>query len=322
MKRTRVVLLASLTALALILGCGSSEDPAAPETGLRLLALASDSPGQFDVFVFDLLSFSYRPVPGLNSLTANDLRPSISRDGSRLVFESDRPGAGGRDLYLYDLAGSQPGPALGINTSADETEPALTANGARIAFVRDTLGFKRIRLFDPVAGRYVPLPGLDTTAAFNDWAPAVDEDGSTIAFVSDRSGNADVLVYDASRVPPVIEHVWLGSASTDTEPALTPDGRYLCFASNRPGGRGDYDVYLFDLQAMGPIGLAVGANSVVDDRNPAINENASVLCFESSRPGSLGKVDVWNHSRSTGQTGQAAGQSSPLNELQPSLVWR
>src|SRR5439155_7741492 len=109
----------------------------------------------------------------------------------------------------------------------------------------------------------------------------------------------------------------------EVEPTLTPDGRFLCLASNRSGGAGGYDLYLYDLQDVGhPVPVSLDSlNTAHDERNPSISADGMIICFESNRDGGLGKTDIWTHNRGDGRTGQAHQLSSAGDDIQPSLKW-
>jgi Tol biopolymer transport system component len=303
-------------------GCGkSSTSPRVQPLGRHLLAYASDRNGTFDIFLYDLDGLTQYSLPGLNSATAAERRPSIGADAQVLAFVTDRgTGMGDLDILIYDLVTSQLAATPAINSAGREDEPAFTGNALSLLFVRDTLGVRRIRFFNGVSDRFVPLPGIDAPPGFSDWAPAPDITGARTAFVSDRNGNPDVFVYDATG-DSLLDLPDLVSDSTDTEPALTPDGRFLAFASTRTGGAGGFDLYLYDLQMKMFIPLVAGVNTAMNERHPTLSSSAAVISFESDRTDGIGGFDVWNHSRSSGTTGQGANQSSTTADVEPSMRW-
>jgi Tol biopolymer transport system component len=263
-------------------------------------------------------------LSGINSPTAPDLNPTISSDGRFIAFESNRGGAGGTDILMYDRLRAEFVQLGDANSPGREGEPAFTGDGARLAFVRDTLNARRIRLIDGASFKFIPLPGLDTVASYSDWAPAPNRDGSRIAFVSDRNGTADVFIWESDSSSRVLDLPELRSPDGDeVEPTLTPDGRFVCFASNRPGGVGGYDLYLYELQDLShPVTIPLDSlNTSHDERNPSISADGMIISFESNRDRGLGKTDIWNHNRSDGRTGQARELSSTSEDIQPSLKW-
>ncbi|KEZ99523.1 TolB-like protein, partial [Xanthomonas vasicola pv. vasculorum NCPPB 895] len=69
---------------------------------------------------------------GVVSTPANEARATLSPDGQRIVWASDRAGgAGGWDLWQAQLRGGrwQDARPLPINTAQDETTPLFSADG-------------------------------------------------------------------------------------------------------------------------------------------------------------------------------------------------
>ncbi|HYM81081.1 MAG TPA: hypothetical protein VEY91_06685 [Candidatus Limnocylindria bacterium] len=292
--------------------------------GSRLLLLVSDrnqSAGQFDIYLYDLDNLGFRQISGINAVNAADLNPTLSPEGRFIAFQSTRVGGvGGSDIYLYDRAIFNYTPLPGINTTADETEPFFAYNGRYLAFTQIERNFKQVRLLDGLPDTLIDLSGLNTSTS-NNSAPSPNNDALRIAFVSDRNGNDDVFVYDSAgdsllALPDLI------SPATDTEPWITPDGRFLCFASDRAGGAGGFDLYLYDMVALSFVTLAPALNTAQTERNPSLSNDGVVIVFESDRTGSVNNsMDLWNHDRNTGAIGQAPGESSSAADLQPSLHW-
>jgi Tol biopolymer transport system component len=79
--------------------------------------------------------------------------------------------------------------------------------------------------------------------------------------------------------------------SRDLDPTLTPDGRCLCFASDRASPPGNFDIYLVDLthRSLGAQ-LPPNLNTAGDERHPRISHSGSFIAFQSLSPDSTG----WN----------------------------
>lgn len=319
----RVALLA-FTIAAIAAGCGGEtvaplfDGPAGLGTR-RLIAFASDRgrpPGATDIYLYDVDALGLLSLQGLNSAAFPEREPAITDDARRLYFETDRTGTGDTDLYAYDLTRREMLALPGVNTGAAEGEPAPAADGRHLAFVRRLGAFRRIIMvhgWPPDSA--VSLPGLDSTAAWNDFSPACDSTGRRIAFTTDRAGQRDVMVWDrdSARVLALPE---LASPEDDAEPSITPDGRYVAFASNRPSVDGGWRIYLYDLAARAPVALP-GVGSDGDDRHPSLSADGQRIVFESSRTAGTARQDVWIYERATAQTRSTPSLASAADDIQP-----
>lgn len=302
-------------------GCAEETFPTPPDCSGRQMVVYARQPGAgaADIYLYDFASPGFHLLTGLNSDTEQDLDPAITNDDRFIAFERVLAG-GDVDIVLYDRCAAATLPQPGLNTPFPEVDPAFSHDGLRLAFARDSVDGSRIRLYDGDGSRLVPLPGIDTAGVHDDHSPAVDQSGNLIAFVSNRNGNSDVLVYDANG-DTLLALPDLSSSSEDVDPSITPNGRYLVFASDRPGGSGGFDLYLYDLQTTSFVALDAAVNTVETERHPSIEPSADRMVFESNRTGVQGASDLWLHARSA-HTTERAGASSAAADLQPYLVWR
>ena len=109
-------------------------------------------------------------------------------------------------------------------------------------------------------------------------------------FVSNRKSkgwtNPDALKGDVN------SKYWEGSAS------VSKDGRYLYFASNRPGGFGGIDIYRSEIQKNGTWGEAVNLGPTVNTRGnedaPQIHTDDITLFFSSTGHEGMGGYDIFS----------------------------
>ncbi|MCB0554480.1 MAG: OmpA family protein [Phaeodactylibacter sp.] len=124
--------------------------------------------------------------------------PSLSPDGNRLFFSSDRAGGfGGRDLYLSIFENGQWGPPINlgpsINTEGDEVFPFITNNG-RLYFSSDGhfgLGGQDIFWSTEGADGFWETPenmGAPINTSFDDFSLILEPDEASGYFTSNRSG--------------------------------------------------------------------------------------------------------------------------------------
>ena len=83
----------------------------------------------------------------------------------------------------------------------------------------------------------------------------------------------------------------------ETCASVTPDGKKLFFASNRPGGIGELDIYMSQLDAKGDWGKAVNLGAIINTPNnedsPFIHHDGTTLYFSSDGHPRLGNSDIF-----------------------------
>lgn len=117
----------------------NDDQPALDETGDRI-AFVSDRSGRREVHLWNRVA-GIVTQPGVLAGDASDDAPSLSRNGRWLAFASDRSGgAGGWDVYLYDLTAGAFVALPGLNTAADERSPSVSNDGLHLVFASDRTG--------------------------------------------------------------------------------------------------------------------------------------------------------------------------------------
>lgn len=195
----------------------------------------------------------------------NDSNPTISPDGKRLFFASDRPAPGKTsptkpddppdiDLWVMERTADGWGEPrnLGapVNTPAIELSPAVAADGT-LYFASSRPGGKgsldlyRSRFGDGHYAEPEPLAEINTDAY--EGQPAIAPDQSLLVFAA--AGRPDALVsggypyakgdlYVSFRTgsgwsPPQVLPPPINSKASDSSPSFSPDGRSLFFTSER-----------------------------------------------------------------------------------------
>lgn len=165
---------------------------------------------------------------GVVSSKAGEGRASISPDGQRIVFASDRPGgAGGWDLWqatLHDGRWQQPEPLQPpFNSAGDELDPYMSRDGHWLLFASDREG--RLALFraaiaaDGSFGR--PEPWRADGPGAVERGPALSADGRQLLFArkdgSSRGFDLYVAPLDNGRRGPAVALQALNSAADETD---------------------------------------------------------------------------------------------------------
>ncbi|MFN8586615.1 MAG: hypothetical protein U0704_02350 [Candidatus Eisenbacteria bacterium] len=109
------------------------DDQPAPDLHADRIAFVSGRSGRDEVLVWNRTSGLAAPA-GLAG-DALDAEPSLTSNGRWLAFASTRSGgAGGWDVYLYDLTNSAFVRLPRLNTAGDERHPSVNAEGTRLFF--------------------------------------------------------------------------------------------------------------------------------------------------------------------------------------------
>ena len=132
-----------------------------------------------------------------------------------------------------------------------------------------------------VRGHDIGYAGIVRAALLAQPAPA-DARGPNgrIAFTRGAAGSEDVFVIN-SNGPPFPTNLTADNGGTDTDPAFSPDGTKIAFASVR-NGETDLEIYVLSL-ASGA--LTKLTNNTADDREPTWSPNGQAIAFRSARDG-------------------------------------
>ena len=170
--------------------------------------------------------------------------------GGVIAFE-----AGGA-IYVVDSEGGMPRRIVAAKAGVTNMQPALSPDGSRIAFSSNLEGTFDIYVIgvDGAGRRRVTTGGGSSiqpeSVPIDDSEPAWSPDGSRIAFARgfDATGNgvfvqtcaewSDILVVNVDVSDP--SEVNLTNGEHGTDPAWSPDGRRIAFASSRAG---NFDIY-------------------------------------------------------------------------------
>lgn len=187
---------------------------------------------------------------GVVSTPANEARATLSPDGQRIVWASDRAGgAGGWDLWQAQLVGGrwQQATPLPLNTAQDETTPVFSADGRWLLFASTRAGgvggSDLYRLPVDAQGQLGAVQSLGPAinSRSNETAPTLSLDGTALLFASDGHGGAgglDLFVAhwngSAFIAPAALGEV--NSAADERDAAWLGDGRALVWARGTSAG--------------------------------------------------------------------------------------
>ena len=109
------------------------------------------------------------------------------------------------------------------------------------------------------------------------------------------------------------------------QPFITPDGKRLFFASNKPGGMGGYDIWVSDLDLNGePINstnLGSTINTSFDEEAPYYNVADAKLIFSSKGFVGLGGFDFFESDHVNGEWSTPVNMGYPMNSSKDDLYY-
>ncbi|MDX1476274.1 MAG: OmpA family protein [Saprospiraceae bacterium] len=214
--------------------------------------------------------------------------PTVSADGSKMIFTSNMPGGyGGMDLYIsyYELGDWSEPVNLGaaINTELDEAFPFLHRNGVLFFTSEGHDGMGGLDLFASLLVDGRPGAPVNLGAPFNtrkdDLTLIIDEDGMNGFFASARKsgkGKDDIYAFTCSES--------LFDPAGIPDPILTGEVVVRDVATDRPVGGAN--IWVFPMGPGGPTGVseAFEAETTRDDNGNIVIRLIPKAGFEERQP--------------------------------------
>jgi outer membrane protein OmpA-like peptidoglycan-associated protein len=228
-----------------------------------------------------------------------------------------------------------------VNTEADEYINALAADGSGIFFtrrVKNPAGQMRAYFEDFYFAKFtgdslknvVKLdypPGKENDAA----ALCISADGRLLFFTAcfrpDSYGGCDLYFSEK------IGDKWVtarnmgsqvNSDGWDSQPFISPDGKTLYFASNRPGGMGSSDIWKTERKSDGswgkPVNLGKPVNTAESEMAPFIHYDNQTLYYSSAGNPGMGGADLFKSVHLNGIWTQPENLGYPINTRADELV--
>jgi dipeptidyl aminopeptidase/acylaminoacyl peptidase len=161
----------------------------------------------------------------VNTRLENPRDPRLSPAGDRVVLTIGSPATG--ELWMYDLRGRPPIP---LATEGDNRLAVWSPDGTQIAFSKAELGNWQAVAIRADGTELEPRPLRSEALAAS---PAVWSSAGEILLRTAPPADSDVVAMAADGSGEVREVVATDAQEYDS--ALSPDGRWLAYASNRTG---------------------------------------------------------------------------------------
>jgi Tol biopolymer transport system component len=213
--------------------------------GSGSIAFVSSTEGNPDIFLMDI---DRGIIRRLTDHPADDLRPSWSPDGRRIVFYSNRDGFW--NLYVMRANGLDVQP---ITTERDSFgNPAWSPDGQRVAY--DTTMAGNLEIYIMCVENKCTTQRL-TSQAGPDEFPAWSPDGQRIAYQALRTERREIYVMDVCERCKTQPQLLYTGFFSHAGPAWSPDGRHLAFAA---ASTNQWGIYVVDAKCYAMPGGCAG----------------------------------------------------------------
>ena len=238
------------------------------------------------------------PVP----TAINDLHPTVSPDGTRVAFTSNRldpdDGSTDPDIYVMNIDGSNvvqvtaDKPGAGGAMGAAQYEPTWSPDGNQLAYRYNDGLNADIYTVDLTTGATRQWTGTGSGPAGYDAEPAWSPDGTKLLYSNGKGPTVKINVIDLATGADttVIDAPGL----SDATPAWSPDGTRIVFRRGDEGGGAGIWVAPAGggtaTQLTDPLGGAAppeeegGEPTAYSDLNPAWSPDGTQIAFQSTRP--------------------------------------
>ena len=145
--------------------------------------------------------------------------------------------------------------------------------------------------------------------ADQEYEPSASSDGSELYFVRGLPGKGADIYVSFRRNNAWSEPVAFAAVNTQYDelgPRLTPDGRFLLFYSNRPGGQGLYDIWASERTQEGwgkGFNLGPAVNSEYNEYGPACDLEGRLYFASNRKSASKTQKHAWRATIREGVTG-------------------
>jgi outer membrane protein OmpA-like peptidoglycan-associated protein/tetratricopeptide (TPR) repeat protein len=216
-----------------------------------------------------------------------------------------------------------------VNSPQDEYSPLISADGKKMIFTSNR--------GEPIKGAPHPEDiyathlkngiweapiklGSSINTSENDAAASLSPDGKTM-FLYYEVGGGDVYTsnFDGtnwSKPAPLNRNINT-SQYWETCASVSPDGKRLYFASNRPDGYGELDLYVSELDSKGQWGKAANLGPLINtpgnDDSPSIHFDGSTLYFSSDGHPRMGNSDIFVTELKNGKWTKPENIGYPIN---------
>ncbi len=307
------------------------EDEEKNANGLYWYAVCQRSMGNYALAEESINQF-------LNSFTGNAFKQAAENELATLQFiksQHARPDSGMFHIQkINTLFGNEKGVYAPVAITHEKV--LLTSTEKDTVYVEGINPYHN-RLFTAAMNNgglqnIEPVKILNLDATLNQGAASISADGQYLYFTQWKNENGKSLsaIYYATKN----ENGWsqpvkLPLINTENfsskQPFSSADGKYLFFASNRPGGYGQFDIWFAPLHKDGstgePVNAGAGLNTAGNEQAPYYHVSSNSLVFSTDRSPGMGGYDLFVSNGKEKQWTKPENMGHPVNSSRDDLYF-
>jgi Tol biopolymer transport system component len=199
--------------------------------GLTVMLFAGKGDNKDLWMVHGIKAGSYTKLT--NTPSIDERAPSLSRDGTQVVYSSDA--LGDYDIWLMTLdAGGRPLVTRRLTSGvSNDLDPSWSPDGSKIVFSRQDGTTATLESYEVATGEMTPL----SPASEVDFNPTWSPDGKKIAYTREGSdGSSEIWIMNADGTHP---HAAIRGSDSASNPHWSPDGKLILFTAKPDIGEQD-----------------------------------------------------------------------------------
>lgn len=230
----------------------------------------------------------------------------------------------GKEKGVYAPSSTGGNQMLITSTQADSVVKAgINPFYSRLFY--STLTNGNLQIINPVS-----IEAIDSS--LNQGAASISANGEYLYFTQwkkERGQSISSIYYSTKKGngwrQPVLLTSVNGDAYNSKQPFCSADGKYLFFASDRPGGFGNYDIWFTTLHADGTTGEPINAGEIINtpanEQAPFYHSTSYSIVFASDRKPGMGGYDLFSSKGWETKWDTPENMGNPVNSSRDDLYF-